>query len=420
MIIHPIPRIANLLALAFLLGIAGPLNATTATPEARDSLPLTITNARSDASGDARPVFVYLLGTDLTTDRLGFVDATGSFHPWQLPGGKTPVDAPDVAIPGPAAGESLTLTIPRNLSGRVYVAFGEKLAFSLVADGLVQPAPWAKGDPNAGILFDWTEFTYNDAGLWLNASQVDQFAVPLAVSVTGADGTTRTTGQLKPGGRQQVIDAMRSTPGWEGTVVTGADGEVLRVLSPGKALDAGLMDASYLDPAIDAAWATYRDPATPLIVAPFADAPETRFSGRTEDDTLVFTDASGKTVASFARPTTADVWECDGALAAPNDLVVGPIARTLCAALHRGTLATVGVQPGDATTVAAFYTTDPCNRYAAAIHAAMADGKAYGFAFDDVLAQESLVHDGNPVAAAIEIQPLDGQGATPVAGAAGA
>ncbi|MGN6483839.1 MAG: beta-1,3-glucanase family protein, partial [Thermomicrobiales bacterium] len=73
------------------------------------------------------------------------------------------------------------------------------------------------------------------------------------------------------------------------------------------------------------------------------------------------------------------------------------------------------VQPGDAGTAATFYTTDPCNRYAQAIHAAMADGRAYAFAFDDVLAQESLVHDGSPVAATITIQPLEARSATPVA-----
>ncbi|MGN6031857.1 MAG: beta-1,3-glucanase family protein [Thermomicrobiales bacterium] len=410
-------RIVAATALTVLLALAAPFggraaiaqDAATPSPGASPALPLTIAND----SGDTRPVFVYILGTDLATGQLGYVDTDGTFHAWTLPGSKTPVEAPDVAISGPANGASLTLHIPRNLSGRVYVAFGEKLAFSLVDAGLVQPAPWAAGDPNAGILFDWTEFTYNDAGIWINASQVDQFAVPQAVSVTAADGTTRSTGQLKPGGRQGVIEAMLDTPGWERTVVTGANGEVLRVLSPGKALEAGLMAPDYLDPAIDAAWDAYRTGT--LTVIPFADEPDTRFSGRTENGALVFTDDTGREVASFPKPTTADVWECDGALAAPNDHVVGPIARTLCAALHRGNLATVSVQPGDAGTAATFYTTAPCNHYAQAIHAAMADGRAYAFAFDDVLAQESLVHDGSPVAATITIQPLEARSATPVA-----
>ena len=48
----------------------------------------------------------------------------------------------------------------------------------------------------------------------------------------------------------------------------------------------------------------------------------------------------------------------------------------------------------------------------------MANGKAYGFAFDDVLAQESLVHDGNPSAAYIQLDPFQGA-ATPIAGSDG-
>ena len=36
----------------------------------------------------------------------------------------------------------------------------------------------------------------------------------------------------------------------------------------------------------------------------------------------------------------------------------------------------------------------------------MADGKAYGFAFDDVGNFESLVHDGNPQQAAMILDPL--------------
>ena len=82
----------------------------------------------------------------------------------------------------------------------------------------------------------------------------------------------------------------------------------------------------------------------------------------------------------------------DGALAAPNDQVVGPIARTLCAALHRSTLGVLDTQPGGGP--ADFYRGTLTNHYSRIVHQHMVDGKAYGFAFDDVLAQESLVHDG--------------------------
>jgi hypothetical protein len=134
-------------------------------------------------------------------------------------------------------------------------------------------------------------------------------------------------------------------------------------------------------------------------VVPFADQPSLQFAGHTSGDTMTFTDSSGATVATFNKPSSANVWGCDGALAAPNDQVVGPIARTLCAALQRGTLGTITTQPGG--TAADFYQNSTPNVYAKAIHAGMADGKAYAFAFDDVLNQESLVHAAAPTTAGI-------------------
>lgn len=385
--------LAGLVLLATSLLAAAPARA--AVPA---TLPITVTND-TGRSG----LHLYVLGVDLTTDRLGYVTADGTFTPWSLPGGDAPVDAPDASIPGPADGASLTIDVPRNISGRVYFSFGSKLHFGLVAAGLVQPAPWNPSDANADTLFDWSEFTLNDHGLWLNSTQVDQFAVPHTVGVTGDDGSSATTGALKPGGRQQIIDQIEQTTGFEKTVVRGDDGDVLRVLSPGKATGVGAMSTTYLDDYIDQAWNAYR--TNRLTIVPFAHEPQTKFFGTTSGDQLVFTDTSGAQVATFAKPSTANVWDCDGALAAPNDHVVGPISRTLCAALHRGTLGTSSQEP--VSDAGEFYRQETTNHYARIIHAQMVDGKAYGFAFDDVTGQESLVHSGSPVKASITLGDLD-------------
>jgi glycosyl hydrolase family 64 (putative beta-1,3-glucanase) len=136
-------------------------------------------------------------------------------------------------------------------------------------------------------------------------------------------------------------------------------------------------------------------------VTPFLDRPQIRFSGRTSGNVLNFTDSTGRTVASFTKPSTSNVWGCDGALGAPNDQTVGPIARTLCAALQRSTLGRIDTQPGG--TAADFYQGSLTNHYSRVIHENMNDGKAYGFAFDDVQNQESLVHSGDPRTAGIEL-----------------
>jgi hypothetical protein len=278
------------------------------------------------------------------------------------------------------------------MSGRIYESFGQKLVFKLTTDGLVQPAPWAGGDPNQNILFDWSEFTLDNGGIFLNSTQVDMFAVPQKVSVTSSDGT-QSEGEPVDGGRRKVIDEVKASGDFAGSVVTAPDGTVLRILSPGKAADAGLTSPTYYDSYIASAW------AAPVTVVPFADQPDKKFTGHTSGDVMTFTDSSGATVATFHRPTTSNVWGCDGALAAPNDQVVGPIARTLCAALQRGTLGTPVTQPSG--TAADFYRNSTPNVYAKAIHENMADGKAYAFAFDDVQNQESLVHAAQPTAAGI-------------------
>src|SRR3712207_8160154 len=56
--------------------------------------------------------------------------------------------------------------------------------------------------PYTTLFRSWSEFTYNDAGLWLNSSQVDMFAIPHAVTVTGASGATRRTGDVVNNGRK--------------------------------------------------------------------------------------------------------------------------------------------------------------------------------------------------------------------------
>ncbi|WP_328478516.1 beta-1,3-glucanase family protein [Actinoplanes sp. NBC_00393] len=364
-------------------------------------LPVTVANS----TGRGEAVHLYVIGVQLSSGRLGYVNQAGTFSPW-TGGALPPAPAPDVSIPGAANGGSTRINFPRGFSGRVYMSMGEKLKFFLTPDGLVQPAPWAAGDPNANILFDWSEFTYNDAGLWLNSSQVDMFAIPHAVTVTGASGQTKRTGDVVANGRDNVINTLRNTAGWQNTVRTRSDGTVLRVLAPGKAAGAGLMSANYLDPYIASAWNAYTGKT--LTVVPFGDQPNTRYFGRTSGNVMNFTNAAGTRVASFNRPSSSSVWGCDGDLPAPNDQVVGPISRTLCAALNRGTLGTIDTQPS--TNANDFYKSNPTNVYAKVIHQNMTDGKAYAFAFDDVGAFESLVHDGDPRSASIILSPFTGGG----------
>ncbi|RSN08912.1 sugar hydrolase [Streptomyces sp. WAC 01325] len=392
------PLVAMAAASALLggvIGLAAPVPAQAAVP---DTIPLKITNN----SGRNEPVYVYNLGTQLSTGRQGWADAGGTFHAWPA-GGNPPTPAPDASIQGPAAGQSKTIRIPK-FSGRIYFSYGRKLDFRLTTGGLVQPAVQNPSDPNRDILFNWSEYTLNDAGLWLNSTQVDMFSAPYAVGVQRADGSTVNTGHLKSGGYNAVLSGLRSqSGGWAGLIQTRSDGTVLRALSPGHGLESGALPASVMNDYVNRVWQKYS--TTTLTVTPFTDQPSTKYFGRVSGNVMNFTNSSGAVVTSFQKPDADSIFGCHKLLDAPNDLVRGPISRTLCAGLNRSTLLSNPNQPD--TSAANFYKDGVTNHYARLIHAQMQDGKAYAFAFDDVGNHESLVHDGNPQQAYLTLDPLN-------------
>ncbi|SEO79807.1 Beta-1,3-glucanase [Actinacidiphila rubida] len=361
-----------------------------------DTIPLTLTN--NSGRGDA--VYVYDLGTQLSSGQQGWADAGGGFHAWPA-GGNPPTPAPDASITGPAPGQTVTIRIPK-FSGRVYFSYGQKLVFKLATGGLVQPAVQNPSDPNRNILFNWSEYTLNDSGLWINSTQVDMFSAPYAVGIQSPSGT-QTTGHLKSGGYQAVLNALRAQPGgWGGLIQTAPDGSVLRALAPGHGIETGALSTTVLDDYINRVWQQYA--TSTLTVTPFADQPGTRYFGHVSGNTMNFTDPSGAVVTSFQKPDADSIFGCYKLLDAPNDLVRGPISRTLCAAFNRSTLVANPNQPD--TSDSGFYQDAVTNQYARAIHAQMADGRAYAFAFDDVGNHESLVHDGSPQQASITLDPF--------------
>ncbi|MFJ4846733.1 glycoside hydrolase family 64 protein [Streptomyces sp. NPDC088733] len=397
-------RVAQRRALAVLFAallVAVGLTALDSTSRAGAAVPATIPLTVTNNSGRTGPVYLYDLGTQLSTGQQGWADANGTFHAWPA-GGNPPTPAPDASIAGPANGRSVTIRMPK-FSGRLYFSYGQKLVFKVTTGGLVQPAVQNPSDPNRDILFNWTEYTLNDAGLWINSTQVDMVSAPYAVGVGLADGSVRTTGHLKPGGYTGFFDALRARGGgWAGLIQTRSDGTVLRALSPGHGIETGALPRTVMDDYINRVWQKYT--TSTLTVTPFANQPGTRYFGRVSGNVMNFTNSSGSVVTSFQKPDSDSVFGCYKLLDAPNDLVRGPISRTLCAGFNRSTLLVNAGQPD--TSAANFYQDAVTNHYARALHERMADGRAYAFAFDDVGNHESLVNDGNPQQAYITLDPF--------------
>jgi hypothetical protein len=381
--------------------VAAGLTTIVATSPAEAAVPATIPLTFTNNSGRGDQIYIYNLGTLLSTGQQGWADANGTFHAWPA-GGNPPTPAPDASIPGPANGQSTTIRMPK-FSGRIYFSYGQKLVFKLTTGGLVQPAVQNPTDPNNNILFNWSEYTLNDAGLWLNSTQVDMFSAPYAVGVKLADGTTRSTGHLKAGGYNGFFNALKGQPGgWANLIQTRSDGTILRALAPGHGIESGALPATVMDDYINRVWSMYT--TSTLTVTPFAAQPNTRYFGKVSGNVMNFTNSSGAVVTTFQKPDADSIFGCYKLLDAPNDQVRGPISRTLCAGFNRSTLLVNPNQPD--TSSANFYQDVVTNHYARKIHAQMADGKAYAFAFDDVGNYESLVNDGNPQQAYITLDPF--------------
>ncbi|MFC5220151.1 beta-1,3-glucanase family protein [Streptomyces coerulescens] len=355
-------------------------------PAAAGPLPLTIVNG--SGSFDNANVHLYIVGNQdgkqvrLTPD--------GNLAPIALSDNGSD-GFTDYAIS--LSGGETRLSLPY-MSGRIYVALGEKLKFKAVADGngnaaLQYPAGWVASDPNYPVLHDCAEFTYNASGMFCNTTMVDMFSVPMSIRLTGAKD--QTTGKLRSGGRAAAFAAVREAEAFAKLVVDDT-----RVIAPGHGLDAGLFAKDYFAPYIDEVWSTYtgRD----MTVTTNAG----KFTGRVRGDRFTF---DGPAQVSFAKPSTRDVLFCDGNLAAPNDGTTGPVAAVLGAGFNRSTLLSHPAQP--TTDPATFYGTDLTNHYAGAMHAATEDGKAYGFAFDDVADFASYIQDTAPTGITLTLTPFE-------------
>lgn len=408
-------RLAAVVA-AFIAPLLVPESAFAASAQ---MVPITVFNS----SGKPGATNVYAIGhfvhDDDSVGPEGYLDVQGSFREFPAAAGGTPEKTVDSGMTGPASGTSTTFQVPFGFSGRLYYSFDKKISFRTVIDidgrnSLVQPVPWVpeSADSQVDVDFDWAELSYTKWGLYLNSSQVDQLSAPASVSTTNSDGTVLRRG-ITTASVSTISAEVTKIPGWEHVLQT--DSNVVRLINPSKLTEDGRFASDYLEDYVQAVWDKYSS-GSALAVQPFALEPDKTFKGTVSGTTMTFTNPEGAVVAAFEEPSTKDVFACDGALHAPNDLVIGPIARSLCADLNRGVLGTQTKSP--ATNPASFYVTNMLNDgrfnyYSKIIHQNMADQRAYAFAFDDVAAQESLVHAPQPVSASIEILPETGGTAFP-------
>ncbi|MGP3927043.1 glycoside hydrolase family 64 protein [Streptomyces sp. 8N616] len=364
----------------------GSARASEDSPRAAAGLPLTISNKTGEYANAS--IWVYIVGND--GKQQVRVTPEGELKPVSLSDNGSD-GFTDYAIPLSGSGDT-TLTLPF-MSGRIYTALGDKLKFKAVEDGngaaaLAYPAGWVESDPNYAVLHDCAEFTYKDTGMFCNTTMVDMFSVPMAIHLTGAKD--QTTGTLRDGARAKIFSDIAAQDGFGKLVIDDR-----RIIAPGHGMDAGLFAKDYLAPYIDEVWSAYE--SKDLVVTTNAG----KFTGRVSGGKLSFT---GPGTVSFDKPSTRDVLFCDGTLAAPNDQITGPVAAILGAGFNRTTLHDQAAQPS--TDPATFYGTELTHHYAKVMHEASEDGKAYGFAFDDVASFASYIEDGAPQRITLTLTPF--------------
>jgi hypothetical protein len=356
--------LGRLLAVLLLLGLH-PLPAST--------LPFRLEN-RTEGPLAARPAFLTVTALD-TAGRFERMDASGAFHLCSIRDNRIPRNGTTwCAYSFPLADFDMDVARPV-ISGRLYLSVGSPLLLRVdpATGGLVQPDPANPQDPNRTVPFDWVEFTVDAAGFHGNTTCVDQWCLPIRLEVldrmgrtAGPVGLTDSRRELLGAWRREVPEPFRDLAGGGGW----------RILAPGHAPADGPL-ATSLDPFLQAFWRRCR--TVPLAVPVGADT----FTGRVgPDGALAFTrEGDPRTYRIEGCPTTLETFRCDGVLARGD-----PVERALGARLG----ALLNRHPADPWDPGPSYET-PCNAYAAFWHRHSLEGLAYGFPYDDVDGQATLL-----------------------------
>ncbi|MEZ0109452.1 hypothetical protein ABH920_003466 [Catenulispora sp. EB89] len=296
-----------------------------------------------------------------------------------------------------APGSATTITIPHIAGGRIWFSVGAPLTFLLnPGPGLVEPSVSNQSDPNINIMWDFCEFTYNDAQMYANISFVDFVSLPISLTLTNGSGGTQTAAGLPANGLDTVCSGLKAQhasdgAGWDQLVVTSG-GANLRALSPnnGIVINSSLF-SGYYQPYVNQVWSQYSNQTLTI---------DTQASWGTVTGQVSGGQLNFPGVGSFSQPSAADIFSCSTGPFANAAGEFGTLIARISAAFNRSTLLIDANQP-DGENPANYYRNAITNHYSRIAHAASLDGRGYGFPYDDVAPnggtdQSGAVSDGNP------------------------
>jgi Beta-1,3-glucanase/Carbohydrate binding module (family 6) len=351
-------------------------------------------------------VFCYITG-HASNNSLCLIQADG--HTPYFPPSPATVQSPlgvDCAIRLGPPGSSVNVTVPQLSGARIWFSIDTPLVFHVnPGPGLVEPSVTNPSDPNIGILWGFCEFTLNDFQLFANISFVDFVAIPMAMSLTNASGTTQLVKGIPKGGLDTVCNALVAQQvadgkGWDQLIVKSPAGQTLRALSPnlGIVMNPSLF-SGYFEPYVDLVYQSHS--ADPISIDTQSPAGVVR--GTAKGTILDFSSAA------FPKPSTKDIFSCSTGPFLTNTDAFRGLTPRIAAALNRSTLHLSTPQPADP---ALAYKHPITNHYSRILHQVESDGRGYAFPYDDVapsggLDQSGSVSDPNPTLLTIMVGGLD-------------
>jgi hypothetical protein len=317
--------------------------------------------------------------------------------------------------------------VPSSISsGRCYMSYEEPVILSATLDanddvGIVQPNLADSGDENQDIYFEWFEFTVGDGSYWGNTTQVDQYCFSYTKSLYAGEDESLVDQVGIEEGRDNLFSAFESITPESFQVLVQED---YRILAPCKG-DGAFSDddtyGDYMDDYVDEVWGflggeniVIDHPRGLYVSEIVTDDSETLEFYKYDSDETDFTEENqeGGPYEISAQPTNEEVFEGSGVLAS-GDTDELCIEAWVCAALNRhnatsysGTIG--GYKLADWNNTDTYYPTpydeNAANHYARFWHEYSLDGLAYGFCYDDVNDQSTLVYTyDDPRAVVIEL-----------------
>ncbi|KAF6232365.1 hypothetical protein HO173_009470 [Letharia columbiana] len=346
-------------------------------------------------------VYAYITGQALDNNNALFLlqsDGKTYYYPTS-PSSVGSALGQDCAIPLGAPGNTTTVTVPHLAGSRIWFSVDGTLTFLLnPGPALVEPSVTNPSDPNTNLSWDFCEFTFNAAELFVNISYVDFVCLPISLTLTNTSHATQYVSGMASSGLDTVCQELTAQTasdgaGWSSLIVRNPSGGNLRALSPnnGITLNSSLFNGYYQN-YVNQVWSQY----TSQQLSIDTQASWGTVSGHVDSSSLLDF-GNGLT---FTKPSAADIFSCStGPFAVGSNIELGALIARLSAAFNRSTLLIDSVEP--TASPSQYYQNATTNHYARIVHAANLDGIGYAFPYDDVtptngVNQSGAVQDPSP------------------------